>query len=66
MLKTTRFGLLLGLLLVAALVVSNGLIMLFIGNLHHVSPELIPALGFWDTLSLMLPLYVFSLIALKD
>lgn len=54
------------LLLPVVLGVSNGLIMLFIGNLHHVSPEFIPALGFWETMSLMLPLYVFSLIALKD
>lgn len=38
--------------------------MLFIGNLHAVNPDLVPALGYGETFSLMLPLYALSLVSL--
>lgn len=48
--------------LIVLFLLINGLIMMFIGNISAVSPELIPALSYSETFSLMLPLYAMSLI----
>lgn len=54
--------LLLLLLLPVLLFVTTGLVMMFIGNVHHVVPELVPALGLEDTFLLMLPVYALGIL----
>jgi hypothetical protein len=48
----------------ALIAVVNWFNMLFIGNLYHVNPELLPALSYGDTFSLFLPLYIGGTIGL--
>lgn len=55
------FLLLIPLLVIMVYGVGNGLIMLFVGNVHAANPDLLPALGYGDTFLLMLPLYLLSL-----
>lgn len=46
------------------LTLVNSLIMAFIGNLHHAAPEIVPALSYGDTFSLMIPIYLLGIFGL--
>lgn len=46
----------------ASTLLTNALICAFIGNLHAYFPDTIPAIGWTETFSLFLPLYVIVFI----
>lgn len=45
---------------VGSTLLTNALICAFIGNLHGYYPDVIPAIGWTETFSLFLPLYVLG------